>query len=262
MIVLDANNNDQVAGAKVIEAELGQANKKMMIFSGIARPEWFINDDGHTYFEDVEVNLRRTVLGVEQFSISGGLASITNDTSNFLIATNSFDLDIDQTTQELILKVNLAAQGEVTGIGRFSYQVVAIVDTQAIGISGVIKWRKEIFDGTTLTPGQISQTFKISANHKDRIAPPQGFVYDKLTPVAYGLTTGFMSDENDFIIPYEIPSAPYNQPLIVMVEVGALFRANGQINVGQISGPNPITLDLTNQGVTNVDFRVNTLIPY
>lgn len=260
MIELDSNINAQVDNARVIEATLGQTDRKLMIFSGIALPEWSVNDDEHVYHEDVIVNLRRTVLAVEQATVTVGLASISNDDTVFLIAADTASIDIKPGSQELILKVALALQGEHTGLNRFGYQVVAVVTTQATGISGTIRWSRDVFDAANQSSGQIAQMFRITANTVERVSPPQGFAFDRYTPVAPGVTTGFSHLDNDFLVPYEIPGAPYNQPLVVRVEVGAGFNASGSPAAGQISGPNPVVLTVMTPGVTNVDFRVSAIV--
>lgn len=260
MIELDSNINTQVDNPRVIEATLGQSDRKMMIFSGIALPEWSVNDDEHVYHEDVTVNLRRTVLAVEQATVTVGLASIGNDDTVFLIAADTARIDTDPQSQELLLKVALALQGEHTGLNRFGYQVVVVVTTQATGISGTIRWSRDVFDAANQTPGQIAQMFQITANRVERVTPPQGFAFDRYIPVAFGVTTGFSHDTDEFLVPYEIPSAPYNQPLVVRVEVGAGFRANGSPVAGQVSGPNPVVLTVANPGITSVDFRVSAIV--
>ena len=151
MIKLDTNLNTHVDNPRVIEATLGQADRKMMIFSGIALPEWSVNDDENVYHEDVEVNLRRTALAVEQATVTVGLASISNDDTVFLIAADTARIDIDPRSQELLLRVALALQGEHTGLNRFGYQVVAVVTTQATGISGTIRWSRDVFDAANQT---------------------------------------------------------------------------------------------------------------
>ena len=113
MINLDANNPNQVSSARVIQADLGEANRKMLILSGIAIPQWIVNDDDNTYREIATVNLRTTILAVEQATISIGLASIGNDDSTFLFAADSAGLDIDPVSQELLLTVNMALQGSI-----------------------------------------------------------------------------------------------------------------------------------------------------
>ena len=260
MIKLDSNVSTQVDNPRVIEATLGQADRKMMIFSGIALPEWSVNDDENVYHEEVTVNLRRTVLAVEQATVTVGLASISNDDTVFLIAADTARVDIDPDSQELVLKVALALQGEHTGLNRFGYQVVAVVTTQATGISGTIRWSRDVFDAANQTSGQIAQMFQITANRVERVTPPGGFAFDRYTPVAFGVTTGFSQDTDGFSVTYEIPGAPYNQPLVVRVEVGAGFQASGTPVAGQISGPNPVVLTVATPGVTGVDFRVSAVV--
>jgi hypothetical protein len=260
MIELDSNVSTQVDNPRVIEATLGKADRKMMIFSGIALPEWSVNDDEHVYHEDVRINLRRTVLAVEQATVTVGLASISNDDTVFLIAADTAQIDIDPVSQELVLKVALALQGEHTGLNRFGYQVVAVVTTQATGISGTIRWNRDIFDATHQTAGGIARMFQITANKVERVTPPGGFAFDRYTPVAPGVTTGFSRDADGFAVPYEIPGAPYNQPLVVRVEVGTDFNSFGTPVAAQISGPNPVVLTIATPGVTGVDFRVSAIL--
>jgi hypothetical protein len=102
--------------------------------------------------------------------------------------------------------------------------------------------------------------FKIAANRVDHITPPEGFVYDQYTPLAFGVTTGISHDKNDYLVPYEIPGAPYNQPLTVTVDVGSLFASNGSPTAGQTGGPRPVVLTIANPGVTGVDFRVSAIL--
>jgi hypothetical protein len=260
MIFLDANNPDHVVNPKVIEAGLFEPNRKMLILSGTAMPNWDVNDDDHTYRETAQVNLRHSVLAVEQATVVVGLASIGNDDTTFLIAADRASLDIDQTSQELLLNVDMALKGEHTGLMRFGYQVVALVTTQQTGISGVIRWSRGLFDPGALNAGQVAQLFQVTANHVDHIVPPAGFAYDKYTSVAPGVTTGLSHDDADFIVPYEIPGAPYGQPLVVKVDVGSMFRCQGGPMAAQIAGPNPVVLTIAAPGVSGVDFRVSALV--
>ena len=260
MVELDSNVRTQVDNPHVIEATLGQTDRKIMVFSGIALPEFGVNDDEHVYRQDVTVNLRRTVLAIEQATVTVGLASISNDDTVFLIAADTAQIDIDPLSQELLLKVALALQGEHTGLNRFGYQVVAVVTTQATGISGTIRWSRNVFDASNQTSGQVAQMFQITANRVERVTPPEGFAFDRFTPVAFGVTTGFSHEADDFLVTYEIPGAPYSQPLVVRVNVGAGFQSSGETVAGQTSGPNPVVLTVGNPGVTGVDFRVSAIV--
>jgi hypothetical protein len=255
--LLDANDPNQVDSPRIIEVDLPDPNQKMLILSGIARPEWSITDDANVYFETVTVNLRRSVLAVVQATVAVGLASIGNKDTAFQFACNSTDLQPDPKSQELMLTVQLALRGDYSTLNRFGYQVVTIVTIQTTGISGTIRWAKNIFDGSSLTPAQLAQIFLIAANTTQTIIPPQGFQYIQYTPVAYGVATGITNDGNDYIVAYNIPGGPYNTPLVPTVAVGTLFGATGPVLCGQVSGPNPVILTVTHPGATNVNFRVS-----
>jgi hypothetical protein len=159
-----------------------------------------------------------------------------------------------------MLNVDLNARGEETGLYRFGYQIVAVVTTQTTGISGTIRWDKKVFNATGRTTAQIAQMFKIAANKVDRIVPPEGFIYDEYTPLAFGVATGLAEDENDFMVPYEIPGAPYNQPLTVTVDIGPHFDSANPPVVHQTSGPRPVVLVIANPGVVGVDFRISVVV--
>jgi hypothetical protein len=193
---------------------------------------------------------------VEQATVAVGLAAFGNDETVFLIATDTAVVDIDPVSQELLLRVSMALEGEETSINRFGYQVVAIVTTQTTGISGTIRWDRHLFDASQTPASQIAQMFQITANHVDHVVPSGGFAFDKYTPRAYGVTTQFASDQSDFLVSYEIPGAPYNDPLVVRVEVGTLFPANHSSPASQIAGPVHVILTINGPGVTGVDFRV------
>lgn len=256
MIYLDANNPEQVDSHRVLEVDLLQPNHKMLILSGIARPEWVVTDDAHIYQEQVMVNLRRSVLAIEQATVSVGLASFGNANTDFQFACDSASLDVDPNSQELLLNADLALEGDPSRLNRFGYQVVTLVTTQTTGISGTIRWEQHVFDASGLTPGQAAQLFRITANHVEEVHPPDGFSYLVYTALADGVATGFDRGGDDFLVPYEIPGAPYNQPLVIRVEVGTGFRSQGPPSAAQIAGPMPVVLTLAVPGVEGVDFRV------
>jgi hypothetical protein len=259
MIPLDANNPKQVAGASVIEADLGDLNRKLLIFGGTAIPQWVIDDDGNTYRETAVVNLRRTVLAVAQATVSVGLASIGNDDSTFLFAADVASLSIDDTTQELLLTVQMALQGSKTGIGRFSYQVVADVTTQLTGISGKIRWAQSIFDPSGLTAGEQAQLFSVTANTQQvTIVPGSLFPVTTYTPVA-AATLGAPEVEGDlFAVPYQIVGAPYGQDLVVLATISPFFAVPDPV-VTQVAGPNPVLLSAATPAVDGVDFLVSSV---
>jgi hypothetical protein len=261
-IVLDSNDSTQVASASHIEFETPTLGQKSVIFSGIAIPSWDLNDDSNIYRQTVTVNLRYPVLAVLQATISLGLASIYNGGSDFLYATDSATLCVDASSQELILQVDVALMGDPANLSRFGYQLVVVVTTQVTGISGTIRFPKNVFDPSYLTQPQVSQLFLVSANTETQLPPPSDWSFGSVqyNPVAYGAITGMSIDGNDNVgVTYEISSAPYNQNLYVLVQPGPLYTS-GLTSFSQIAGPDPVVLTLSAPSASGVDFTVVDIV--
>lgn len=261
MIARDVNDPATVSSARAISVNLGTPDQRMLICSGIAIPEWSVHDDGTIYHETAVINLRQVVLAVEQATISVGLASIGNGNTNFQFALDETALEVDSTTQELLLTVDMALMGDPSALDRFGYQVVAVVTTQTTGISGTIRWSKSIFNAATLSVAQVAQLVEVSAGTSVYVPNPtgKGFGNTVYTPRAFGITGTLTSDANDFILPYEIPGAPYNVSMIVTVVVGPLFKSGYGNAARQTDGANPIVLTVSNPGVSGVDFRIGII---
>jgi hypothetical protein len=257
-ITLDVNDSSQVASASLLQFDTGVANQQAVIFSGIAIPSFGVHDDSTIARDTVIVNLRFTVLAVVQATISLGLASISNDDSSFLFATDAASLAIDNTTQELLLQVNAAVSGDPSALLRFGYQVVVIAGTQVTGISGTIRFGKDVFDASKITTGQEQQLFLVSADTQTVLPPPPGGSFGQIqnNPVAFGTITGMSVSGNDFNVTYNIPGAPYNQQLFVIVQAGPLFTPSQQTSTGQTGGPSPVVLTVAQPSVSGVDFRI------
>ena len=256
MIMLDVNEPN-VSSATSIVVDVGVPGTKMLVCSGIAIPEWSVHDDGTIYKETAVVNLRQTVLAVEQATVTVGLASIGNGKTNFQFAVDSSGLDVDTDTQNLILTVEMSLMGDPSALDRFGYQVVALITTQTTGISGTIAWTKDVFDATGLDAAALAQLFTISAGTSQYIPAPvgKGFGTTVYTPLAYGVSGALSTTANGFALSYDIPGAPYNVPMIVTVDATAQFKT-GLPNVArQISGPNPVVLTVSNPGVRTLTSR-------
>lgn len=163
-INLDFNDSNRVASASVIQFDTGVSGQQAVIFSGIAIPAFGVHDDSTIARDTVIVNLRFTVLAVVQATISLGLASTSNDDSAFVFATDTGSLAIDNTTQELLLQVNAAVSGDPSALLRFGYQVVVIASTQVTGISGTIRFGKDVFDASKITTGKEQRLFLVLAD--------------------------------------------------------------------------------------------------
>jgi len=257
-INLDVNNSSQVASASLIQFDTGVANQQAVIFSGVAIPSFGSNDDSQIFRDTVIVNFRFTVLAVVEETVSLGLASISNNDSNFVFATDTGSLAIDNTSQELLLQVDVAVSGSPSALLRFGYQVVVIATTQVTGISGTIRFSKDVFDASQITADQVSQLFLVSADTQIELPPPPGGLFGQIqnNPVAFGALTGMTTNGDDFDVTYNIPGAPYNQQLVVIVQAGPLFTPSQQTLTGQTGGPIPVVLTVATPSVSGIDFRI------
>lgn len=261
-ITLDTNDptHTQVASASNIEFDTGVSGQKAVIFSGIAIPDWNLNDDDNIYHQTVTVLLRYVVSKVLNATISIGLASIYNGDSNFLFATDSASLAIDSATQELQLVVDLALMGDPASLNRFGYQVVVVAAVQVTGIAGTIRFAKSVFDATGFSPAQVQQLFMVSANTQTWVPNPAGgFGTLQSTPVAFGTITGITTNGTDFDVAYDVPGAPYDQQLYVTVQNGPSFTPSQPTAIGQTAGPSPVTITAAAPSVSGVDFRVGAV---
>lgn len=123
---LYVGNRLQVESSSTIDADLGVDDRRLMGFSGVARPEWHV-DDSDTAHQDIRVHLGEHVRDLEQVSVLVGLASIYNDDSQFAFAVDTARVDLDPESAELLLTVNAAVMGTSSTLNRFSYQIVATV---------------------------------------------------------------------------------------------------------------------------------------
>lgn len=259
MISLDANNPNQVSSPTVITVDLTDPGKQMIICSGIAISEWTVHDDGTVYNETVTLNLRQVVLDVDQATVTVGLASIGNGKTNNLFACNSAGVDRDPTTGELIVTVDVALMGDPSALDRFGYQVVATVSTQKTGITGTIRWAHDIFNPQSLSAGQLAQLFQVSAGTLTQQHLPNQLSSPIYASLANGITGGLSSDSADFLLPYQIPGAPYDEAIVVQVTKGGQVPAQSMLR--QIAGPNPLTLTISQPSVSGVDFRLVKVVP-
>ena len=119
---LDAANPSHVAGHSVLDVDLGVGGRRLVVISGIALPDWRIDSD-ELHRAESRLNLRVQADNLEQSTIQVGLASIGNDDTAWIFATDQARLET-LPTGDLVLVTNLAVMGEPSGLARYSYQVV------------------------------------------------------------------------------------------------------------------------------------------
>lgn len=243
-----------VPSSPYIEFDTLTPGTKGVVLSGIAVPEWHINDDGKTYRESYVIDLGYPAIEVTSATASVGLASIYNSGSAFLFGTDDFTIGIDPNSQNMTLTVDLACLGAKSNLSRIAYQVVAIVVTQQTGISGTITFPQALFGSAPNTPAGLKPLLVISANmYVNDPAPPHGgFGTGHYVPVAYGAITGVTTHAGDVVASYDIASPPYNLNLIALVAMTPQHPAT--TGFSQVAGPDPITVTVQIPSVSGVNF--------
>jgi hypothetical protein len=259
-IVLDSDIEEQVASARVLEIGLG-GDESMLVFSGIARPEIHVNHDAEVAHDEVVVKLGQSALDVSSYTADVGLASVTNGESTFVFATDVIRLDHASAGAELQLRVATAVLGEGTALGRFGYQVVAIVRQLQNAIRGTVRWHKSLLDPAGQDPNQL---LEVLANTIDLVSDPSGVFVptETLHPFLAAVLLPVEDAGDDWLLRYEIFNVPFGQPLKITATPFAPFGGHPRPVLATASGPNPVEVTDENQ-VTGPDFRlaVQPLIP-
>lgn len=209
---LHVGNPSEVVGAAVVRAELGDG-RTMVVLSGIARPEFEINDD-HVHQESCRVHLGEPGERMVTSSIHVGLASISNDDTEFVFAVDSAALERDLASDELVLTVALAISGERSYLHRFSYQVVLYEQVVATEITGTLTWQAATFSPVPPDPATVTNTLSVVAIEGAGAA---------LGPVfAVGTIMSVNADGGAFHATYRITDVPKDKLLTVVCNVQGL----------------------------------------
>jgi hypothetical protein len=261
MQTLDVRDPNQVVSVSQIDADLGVAGRRLLVLSGIALTDWKLDSD-ELHRGETLVRLGVYARNLEQWSTFVGLASIGNDETSFVFATDTARVELDPNSGELLLFINTALMGEWSYLGRVSYQVVATVVRVSPHIAGTITWPKSLFTPPSRDASTVAGELTVLANRYERVTPPDGFAYDKLTPVMPGQIVRLDIGVVDCVAHYRIDNPPMALPLKVTVDAGRAFRSNapGSVVVGQTAGPNVFTLTGGAPSVDGLDFAVGVLV--
>jgi hypothetical protein len=254
VITLVASDPNQVPSASSLEVLLGDPSRRMMIFSGIARPQIETDDDDTIYRDEVIVKLGVNVQTIHAAVCQVGLASISNGESAFVLATDTGVLELDPGSSELQLRVKTAVLGEKSALSRFSYQIVAHVSKVAAQISGTIRVQRDIRDLESASPEQLGALFYPTASRMDQITSGS-FVVNKLVPLAWGQCGAIRATAAECFVDYVIDGCPFGVPLYVSVDLSADFPSP-PCQCGQVSGARPVVLTNVEPEATGIDFAV------
>jgi hypothetical protein len=267
MPTLDVSKSNQVSSPQVLDVLLGAPQSHLLVFTGIAIPE-FASDDNLDQ-EQVIVKLGKTISNPQipfQYSATVGLASIGNADSDYTFATDDVSVTADPQSGELQLVCDIAAQGSSI-LHRFSYQVNVIVQTTVPSISGKIFWRKSVASAVSQfannlftvqasiqipgTPGTFGGNFQKVADGTI-IYPP--------VPAA----SSFLPD--GLVVQYVIENALVNTDLFIICNpVDGAFQATGSLagtfQCAVLANPSPINLKPPNLHMSDVDFILELVPP-
>lgn len=262
MTDFDVNNPDEVASAQVLEADLGIGGRRLIVASGIVRPEWTIDTDEVTRGGDV-VHLRIPADRVEGVTVHIGLASIGNDDSEYAFAVDEAVVVVNGATGQLDLGVKTAIMGETSSLNRYSYQVVASIVRDVAEISGVISWPRSLLTPQTRQPSELAGHLTVQLN--ERSARPAGGPFggevETLVPILAGEITVVTIDETTVAARYRILNPPKAKQLrVTVVGSGFAIAPPTQLTVGPVTpGSDIFTLGLADPSRSGVDFRIGAV---
>ena len=93
----------------MIAAEMPEG-EQLLVISGIAEPDWRIDDPANLYIAGADVHLGVWSAEVKQATVTGGLCSVANGDSRFTLALDRAGLlPLADTGGELVLGVTMSA---------------------------------------------------------------------------------------------------------------------------------------------------------
>jgi hypothetical protein len=259
---LSVTDPTQVSSPKMLEVFVGSPPQRMLVFTGIAIPDWDSNGDLDAESVIVDLNAESNEPN-PQFAATVGLASIYNEDSDLVFATDDVAIFTapkatpSGTKLGLFLGCNIAVLGERSVLSRFSYQATVLLNTDRAQIAGTIRWDPNLM---THNAAMEQDLFDIQA-FIVTIGPgaPGGFGTTTTTVEKIGKTSG----KPDWIgsqlgIAYEIDEPPLGESLFVAVipKPGAfVVHSTATFNFVQVSGPSPIVLSISHLVEKPVDFE-------
>ncbi|MEJ1934644.1 hypothetical protein WDZ92_30975, partial [Nostoc sp. NIES-2111] len=180
MQILDTRNISEVVSVSTLQANIGPG-RDLIVASGIALIEWKYDSD-ETAYGETRVKLNLFARNLVEHSAFAALASIANNESAFVFATDQLGVSLDPDTGELLLDLKTALMGEWSALSRIAYQVVMTIDTSEPAINGTIKWRSDFHDPDLEGLDGLRRDLRVVCNRYD-IVVVNGVSDAKLTPI-------------------------------------------------------------------------------
>ena len=212
-ITLDAGANPPigVATPQQMAVYVGTTPRQLLIFTGVAIPNWDSQSDLDR--EEVIVRLGATTTPNFEATAVVGLASIHNEDSDFIFATDAATVDIDPADGTLRLRVPIAVQGEPSELDRFSYMVNVLSDPIVSKITGLISWPRYYGDPTFAVTKGGNPMFRIAVGQTIMIPPPSsgGFGSTKFIENTAGFSSMPVLTGDTWVAAYEVDNVPLGQ---------------------------------------------------
>jgi hypothetical protein len=255
-ILLSAANPNQVSSFQHLEVDTVDPTRKLHIFSGIAIAAFHIDDNDSIHRTPVVVDLNIALPDLQQAAAQVGLASISNEESEFVFAVDNARVDAAGSTGALTLTADLALMGDESSLSRFSFQVVVVAGVHATGISGRVTWNRALLDAGGFTSAQVASVLVVHANTIETIQGHDGnFNQIVLHKISSTVPQSLHHEGDNFWVPYNFDHLPLNTSLRLTVQLSSAFSIGS--SAGQVSGPLTITLFPNHLSEAGVDFVVS-----
>jgi len=259
---LSVNNPSQVSSPKMLEVFIGTPPKRMLIFTGIAITDWRSHGSVQNDRVIVDLNAESNVPH-PPFTATVGLASIYNSDSDFTLATDDVAIfTAPKATPSgnklgLFLTSSIVSSGDVSVLNRFSYHATVFLDSDNAFIGGTIRWDPNTMSHNAAMEQDLFQIAAVTIT----TAPgsPGGFGTTVKNVEKVGKTIGKPDWMGNLLgIAYEIEEPPLGKALFVTVDPkpGAfVIHSQGTFNFVQVSGPRPVSLNVSHLVEKPVDFE-------
>jgi hypothetical protein len=252
---LDSAKDDQVSSHRVLDIFLGTPPSRMLIFTGIAMPEW--RSTGTLVRKRVWVNFGYHAQHIIGYTAVAGLAGIQNeDDEPFGFWTDTASVELRDDNGELALVCDIAALADPGRLRRFAYQASVIIEVHEPLIAGTIRWHSSL---TTMQ--RQTDLFKVHGLFVETVSITEGLQPQSIVhTVGNGQETEPPTLTGDyFLVPYVLrDNLPLNLGITVSVDAedGAFSKAPQDLAFVQVAGPRPTILTPAQPQVFGVDFEM------
>jgi hypothetical protein len=210
--ILDAGTKPPigVATPQMIAVYVGTTPRQLLIFSGVAIPDW--ESKRNLDREEVIVRLGATTTPNFEATAAVGLATIENEDSDFWFAADSATVDADPMDGTLQLHVPIAVLGNPSVFHRFCYMVNVLSDPITAKIAGLISWPRFYGDPTFAVLNGGNPMFRIAIGQTVSIpGPPDGFSSTKFIENTAGFSSKPVLAGDRWVAAYEVDNVPLGQ---------------------------------------------------